>query len=331
MFKRTIFAAAGLAGAATLALSGVAHAGVNYNNVRYTQASATSSVAGYEAYSNHGDLFQFTHLEANLGINSHGLAVLPAVSLSGLGSSESDTTVNVTSQKGAIQGGAGIQLCNSAGYVAQVGLVNVGGGKMDVVAAAALVGDARYNGDKCENGLATGNTLSGAVVLLANVPVTHAVEVGLLYDPKHAYSYGGRHHSAGTATAYAVDDMADSYSNQITIPGVRSGLNFNNASAGVVADNATSTSLNEAVPDPDHASTANRLFTAAHVKVNGNSEVNGTHEVQGAFQNSTAWLVSPVAATSDGTKDGLLFLNPHVFFDDHFDVDAGSTVITPAA
>lgn len=335
-----------LAAAGALALGGVAHAGVNYSNVRYTNASV-AEVAGYEAVSNQGDLFQFTHLEANTGVNSAGVAKLPAVAASTFpnqGGAEDDTTHVLTNlQRTAILGGGGIELCSTDvansndAVTAEIGLVNIGSGKMDVIAAAGAFNTAFFaNGDKCENGLATKGFISAGVLLLSNVPINHAVNVGLLYTKGgsgYQYTHNGHsHHQAGgTATAYATDDMASTFTSFYTVPGVPAGINFNDASAGVVADNATSTALSEPIPDPSTASTPNRLFTFAHVKVNGNSEVSGTHEIEGAFQTGAAWSVYPVANTSDGTATGLLFLNPHQFFDDHFDVDAGSTVITPAA
>lgn len=323
-----------LVAGAGLAVAGTAHAA--NSPVTYTSAGVNAA-AGWYGFS--PDEVDFTHIETYIGSSGDGsLGSLPAdTGLVGLAAGATVTTNPA--------GGVGEALCdrdgNGEGSAAQVGEVNLGNGTLDVVEALGTFGHTALNssGDVCDNGLlgeATGSTAVVLKVLLTGVKADDTVQAGVLYDIKDAYSYNGHHAGAGDVTFYATDlDSNASNYDIISVPAhLGHGIITDEADAGVVADTASAPEIFEAVPAPNggalESSAPNELVRFAHVKVNANSVVTGGHEVEGSFQSNAAWSTYPVAATTDGTSGGQLYLDPSVFSADNFRVDGGTGIISPA-
>jgi hypothetical protein len=127
-------------------LAAAASASASVGPVQYTPAGA-DSISGYYAHAEN-DSINFTHLASRVGGDGqHSIEQLPVSSVTG--------TVS-------IGGAAGIGLCNQGtGQAAQIGLVYVGGGLMDVVDATGYLA-AGNNSDLCQGGIVNPSGLNSA-------------------------------------------------------------------------------------------------------------------------------------------------------------------------
>jgi hypothetical protein len=312
MFKR-ILPVAAVAAVGAFALGGVAHASVN-PSFSYTAKSA-AAVSGYFAHGS-SSAVNFTHITSYVGndgsANQEQLAVTPAAGLV------------AGDHISGIANAVGIGLCNqSLGTDAQLGEVYIGNGLMDIVDGAGQL-TTPVNGDKCQSGILG----SAGTIVLAGVPVNDTVQLDVLYDYAHAYTYRGRHHAAGTITFSATDLSANAgVTAQGTALPMQHNVIFNEGDAGSVADAGSVIPLSGVPPFTDVKNSPDLLATFAHVALNGN--VTGGAEVQGSIQNSSAWNAFGVAATKTGmapTGGNPVYLGPTTFFDDHFKVYIGQPV-----
>lgn len=161
-------------------------------------------------------------------------------------------------------------------------------------------------------------------ILIAGVPVDDTVAVDVLYDAHSGFHFGNHHFSAGTI-AFEANDLR-SANGWISSPAVPTphGTEFTDADAGVITDTAASVALSGTPPLPD--SNTNLLVREAHVGLTGNDLINGK-AVHGTLQSNADWSATPVAASSDGTPQGPLFLAPGKFVSDHFSVFVGTPVV----
>jgi hypothetical protein len=308
----------------SLAVAGTAFAS---NAPIYTTAGV-NAVSGWYAFS--PNEVDFTHITSYIGNDGTSrIEQFPA-----------DTALAGTPQGTALtagqqpSGAAGLGLCDrGTGQAAQVGVVNIGGGLMDVVAAAGtFTSPALSNSDLCENGLlgANGSTATYETVLLSNVPVNDTVNVQELYDPNNTYNFDGSR-AQGSVTFAATDLMHNTHSNVLNDAGAGfSGMATDEADVGAVANTAPATALSLPVPAPD--SNVNLLVRFAHVKVSANAVGGGHHETRSnsSFQGGAAWSVTPVASSSTGDAAGALYEDPSVFFNDHFSEFVGPGIVIPA-
>lgn len=346
-FKSSLVGAVAVAAALAGAGLGFAHSGAGAaTQITYTGAGANST-AGWSAFS--PDLVRFSHIETYIGdAGDSSLENLPIASDIAFADPGDDITKLAT--EGAIQGGAGIQLCDRNtghdGAAAQLGLVQVKPGWFDLVEGLGFLGNdnaLNSSGNVCDNGLigeAKGSTPEHVVVLLTNVHVNDTVKVGILYDPFHPFWFDTQEFPAGTITFYGTDlsnlNNTNVDSTEASDWFANNRFFTNEADAGVVSDTVQSPALtNLAVPAPNfgvllHKGTS-ELVRFAHVKVNANNAVNGQGEVQGAFQSNKDWTTNPVAATTDGASTGLLYLDPSVFAADNFYVAGGLGLVLQGA
>jgi hypothetical protein len=149
------------AAAATAVLGAVvvgatsAHASVG--PVQYTPADNANSISGYYAHAIN-DGINFSHETSYAGGDGqHTIEQLPA--WDGV-------------QGHAIGGAAGIALCNQqTGQAAQIGLVNVGGGRVDVVDATGYFTNGGNNGDECQGGIVN----PGGLTATSHAPVPESL------------------------------------------------------------------------------------------------------------------------------------------------------------
>lgn len=284
-----------LTAAAALALGGVASASVG--PVQDTPAGA-NSISGYYAHAEN-DTVNFTHLATREGGDgNHTIEQLPA--WGGAGSE--------------VGGAAGIALCNQAtGNAAQLGLVYVGNGLVDVVYATGTF-SAGNNGDLCQGGLVNP---TGAKVLASNIPDNNSVDLDVLYDAANPHpSFRGHSFAKGTIIFAATNLGAPGVS---YLAGVLSpGRAFNEADAGVVADTATDTALTGTFPAAynGHNSDANELEGFSHTLADGNSVLPGGTETHGTFYSNPAWGAFPVDAVANNhTYEGVTTFTDDGFLD----------------
>jgi hypothetical protein len=170
MFRTRIAAlVVGVAAVATLGIgSGVAANASVLNTPEYTTAGV-NSIAGWYGTANNG--VAPTHLSAYLGSSGNSsLSNLP------------QATFNTDGSIATVPGGLGMALCDATtGEAVQVGDVNIGGGKMDVVAASGQFGTAVNNNDRCQNGVVnpTATNGTGTVGTVTNtINVTYPANTG---------------------------------------------------------------------------------------------------------------------------------------------------------
>jgi len=224
----------------------------------------------------------------------------------------------------------GLGLCNQGfgpfnGYANQIGEVYIGGGLVDIVFGGGIFAPAVNNGDPCQNGVVPPVFNGGARVLMANVPVNDTVQLDILYDYAHGYSFRGHSHPAGFITYSATDLSATpgtTVQDGFLAP---AGLKFNEADAGAVADTATVNPLACNVPAADVKFSPDLLTTVAHLSLNGN--VTGGHEIFGpAWGNSVGWNSFYVAATRNGgpcVQGNPAYLVPGTVKSDHIRIYVG--------
>lgn len=301
-FSRRLAAAVAaplLAAGLALAASGPASASVG--PVQYTPAG-TASISGYYAHAL-SNAVNFTHETAYAGSDGHHtIEQLPVSTIS----------------PGGVKGAAGIALCNQqTGAAAQLGLVYMGGGKMDVVAATGVIpvpAGGPYNGDNCQDGLLTVTP----TVIKAGIPDNDTVVLDIRYDFRLSHT-----------VFFAADDLGNpgvTYSGTLTVP---SHTVFNEADAGAISDTQHETALSGTPPYPNPGcnGTLNcdpRLLEGfSHVTLSGN--VVGGHEQHsnGSLYASGAWDSFPVASSASGQ----VFLGPTVVAEDHFLELVGQPVI----
>jgi hypothetical protein len=296
--------------------SGIANASVG--PVQYTPAGA-DSISGYYAHAVN-DTIDFSNLTTYMGTDGQDtLAQLPVSTVTG--------TVS-------IGGAAGIGLCNQdSGNAAQLGAVNVGGGKTDIVDATGFF-TAGNNNDLCQGGIVNPDGVNGTVagkkatfgVLAGPFSDTDTVVLNVLYDPHAAYTFKGKHHAAGTIT-FAVTDLSApgvSYQASVSAPGKV----FDEADAGAIADTQTLVPLSGTPPylNPGVNGNLNAdpqlLEGFSHTQFSGNTEVPGGPEYHGSFYSSPVVTAFPVASSANSKT----YLGPTVFSEDHFLELVGSPV-----
>jgi hypothetical protein len=306
MSKFRIFTAAlavPLAAGAVALAAGTAHASVG--PVQYTPAGA-GSISGYYAHAL-ADAVNFTHIASYVGSDgSHTIEQLP---------------VSTDTGAIAIKGAAGLGLCNQQnGDAAQIGLVNAGGGKMDVVAATGQIAVAN-NSDFCQGGIVnpagSGAGLNSYFVLATGIPDNDTVVLNILYDYRD--SYNG--YTAGEVR-FTADDLGhsgvtyekDSAAFEASRP------RLNEADAGAISDTQKEVPLSGTPPYPNPG--CNGTFNCdpsllegfSHVGLSGNQV--GGHEAHsgGELYASSAWNAFPVASSANGKT----YLGPTVIVNDHF-------------
>lgn len=311
MNKKIGLAVVPLAAAAALALGGVAQASVG--PVQFTPAGA-NSISGYYAHAEN-DTVNFTHLATREGGDgSHTIEQLPVTTATG-------HTI------GTVGGAAGIALCNqTTGNAAQLGLVYVSGGLVDVVYATGTFPAAPVNNnDKCQGGLVNP---SGAKYLAGPFPDNNSVDLDILYDAANPHpAFRGHSFAKGTIIFSATNLGAPGVS---YLAGVLSpGKAFNEADAGVVADTQTLVPLGGVPPYPynGHNSDPSELEGFSHTLADGNSVLPGGTETHGTFYSNPAWGAFPVASNANGKT----YLGPTQFVDDGFLELVGSPVSSPPA
>jgi len=318
--RRLAAGAAGVAlvAGAGLAVGGPAHASIS-PTVEWTAKTTTTAVAGIFAHAPNSAV-NFTHVTAYVG-NDGGSSqeqLAPATTFP-TGNRFEGTVTGVVN-------GVGLGLCNQGfgpfnGYGSQIGQVYVGGGLVDIVWAGGFFGTALNNGDPCQNGVVS----TTARILMANVPVNDTVQLDVLYDYAHGYTFRGHSHPAGFITFSGTDLSATpgtTVQDGFLAP---AGLKFNEADAGAVADTTNVTPLACNVPAPDVKFASDLLATIAHLSLNGN--VTGGHEIFGpAWGNSVGWNSFYVAATKNGgpcTQGNPAYLVPGTVKSDHIRIYVG--------
>jgi hypothetical protein len=319
MTKKKWLAAGGAAVlAGGLSLSATANAAVT-PAVTYSNAG-TNAVAGWFAHSLNQEAF--TH--GNSYIGSSGNSSLSSLPVS--------TPTDIT-------GGAGLGFCDEAsGQAAQVGVINIGGGKEDVVAATGTFGTVLQNGDPCENGVVnpTGKTDTAGnfsfSILLAGVSVNDTVDVDL--QSNALVSFNG---NPADSVAFEATDLAHPTETGSFVSPAFTGAVATEMDAGVIADTAMAPAITGTpVPASDAGTLArsapNELVRFAHVKVSVNNNAPGGHESHGNRNAplqaaNTAWDTSPVVATQDGTPTGALFLDVSNFGADNFYIAGGVGIV----
>lgn len=305
--RKSLLAAAGAAGVAgVLALGGVAHAGVGPVQ---TSPKGPDSISGYYAHALN-DGVNFTHITSYVGSNGHHtIEQLPVSTLSPV----------------SINGAAGISLCNQqTGAAAQTGLVNAGGGLVDVVWSTGQFSTPNPNNDdQCQGGIVNSTGLNSggerSGVLKTGIPDNDTVSLDILYDYAHAFTFRGHRFSAGTIVFSATDLGHPGVSYTASVLEFHHGLVFNEGDSAVADDTQQSSALPGTYPYPD--GNANLLERFAHVALDGN-RVNGGSEVFGSLQDSAAWTAFPVVATASGRD----YLAPSQFLEDHFSEFVGAPV-----
>jgi hypothetical protein len=187
MFRTRIAAlVVGVAAVATLGIgSGVAANASVLNTPEYTTAGV-NSIAGWYGTANNG--VAPTHLSAYLGSSGNS-------SLSNLPQAVVDSTGKITS----VPGGLGMALCDATtGEAVQVGDVNIGGGKMDVVAASGDFGTAINNNDRCQNGVVNPTASTGSHTVSETVAFSYAPNSNILTVTS------GRTPAVGTAVTITI-------------------------------------------------------------------------------------------------------------------------------
>jgi hypothetical protein len=281
-----------------LALSGVANAGVG--PVQYTPTGGGAhSISGYYAHAEN-DTVNFTHLATREGGDGqHSIEQLP---------------VSVTSGNTILQvnGAVGIGLCNQVtGNAAQLGLVYIGGGQVDVVYSTGTL-TSGFNGDKCQGGLVNPG---GGKYLAGPFPDNNSVDLDILYDAANPHpTFHGHAFAKGTIIFAATNLGAPgvSYTAGVLSPG----RTFNEADAGAVADTQTVVPLSGTPPYPyaGHNTDPNELEGFSHTLADGNSVLPGGTETHGTFYSNPAWAAFPVASSANGKT----YLGPTQFMDDGF-------------
>ena len=291
MFGKTFAAGAGLAAAAMLALGGSAAFAATPHavsqHIYYTNASV-DAVAGYFATSDDGAYM--THIQGYLGSNG---------------------TDSLQQLKPGYTDGQTLSLCDTfTGDALNVGQVLNNNGTKSVGWHVGSYGsDATNNsqGDPCEDGELNGGL--GIFPQLQNVPLTDTIVAQILqYDVK-----------GGLCKKGYVDFQAEDITSD---PGIwyssgcqkapKSGQ-YNEASAFFTKD-----STNVSAPADNY------LGTFAHLSL---VDSNG---VDGSLQATSNWTAYGVDATANGQPSDPNLLQvqangvPDSFFEDHFDVYAGS-------
>lgn len=139
-----------VASAAVLGISWGATANASVGPAEFS-STGSQSISGYFAHALNNSV-SFTHITSYAGSDgSHTIEQLPV-------------TTSVTPGSANILGAAGIGLCNqSTGAAAQVGLVYVGGGLVDVVYGTGnFKAPVVNNSDLCQNGIVNPTGLNGS-------------------------------------------------------------------------------------------------------------------------------------------------------------------------
>jgi hypothetical protein len=284
-----------------------AHASVG-GHVTGLSSNTGQTIAGWYATANDATVFP-THLSATLGSDGQ------------------PTLSNLTPWDGSskINAAEGIGIGNSnTGVFAEVGLVNVGHGLMDVVADEGLLSAA--NGDTQTSFGWVGLVNSRPQILLADQPITESVDVDLVLS--HTFSFGPV--SGLTASARIAH-----YGNWH-----RAFLNFgegpqlmDEVQSGIVNGNQPSVALSVTPSQIPLANTSrtgvpNELGRLAHVDVSAN--VRGGHEFRGAsatggapISTSTAFTGYPVYTYTAVTAGEQIDLAPTSWASDNFAVEGG--------
>jgi hypothetical protein len=294
-----------LALGAGLAASGTANAGVG--PIQSTPTGA-NSISGYYAHAINNSV-DFTHLATTEGGDGqHSIEQLP---------------VSVTSGNTVLQvnGAAGIGICNqSTGNAAQVGLVYIGGGQVDVVYATGTftAPNPPNNNDKCQGGIVNPG---GGKYLAGPFPDNNSVDLDILYDAANPHpAFHGHVFAKGTIIFAATNLGAPgvSYTAGVLSPG----RTFDEADAGVVADTNNDTALAGTAPFPyaGHNTNPSELEGFSHTLADGNSVLPGGTETHGTFYSNPAWSAFPV----DAVKNGKVYLGPTAFVNDGFLVLVGA-------
>ena len=294
-----------------------ANAGVS-SHVEWTQKGA-GAVAGVFAHAPNSGV-DFTDLTTYIG-NDGGSdqEQLQAATSFGIGGNVAGGTVT-----GVVNGLGGALCDQDSTFAAQLGQVYVGGDLVDIVWATGYMGSPLNNGDPCQNGLAS----SSATILMANVPVNSTVQVQVLYDATHAYTFRGRHHSAGTIT-FSGTDLSDTPGTTVQdFTRAPRGTEFTEADMGAVADTTLVSPLAGTVPFPDVKGSPVLLGTFAHLQLNGNF-ADGSGEAHGSGWNNPNLTTFDVAATKNGgppSAGNPVYLGPGVVKSDHDRIYVGQPV-----
>jgi hypothetical protein len=155
-------------------------------------------------------------------------------------------------------------------------------------------------------------------VLKTGIPDNDTVSLDILYDAKHAYSFKGHSHAAGTVTFAATDlgSSGVSYQGSVTAP---HSAEFTEADTGVIDDTQHVVPLSGTPPLPNPGvngnlnADPNLLEGFSHVTLAGNP-ANGAAVVEGSLQANSAWTAFPVASSANGRD----YLVPTEFREDHF-------------
>lgn len=307
---KKLLAAASVAAMAALGLAGTAHASVGGHSVGIPLTAGSQSIAGWYATSNNAAVFP-THVSATLGSDGQN-------TLSNL--------TPWTGETGQITAAEGIGLVNSnTGTAAEIGIVNIGNGLMDVVADSGTLSTSGPTATHTSFGW-VGLVNGTPQILLSHLPVNDSVDVDLLLPT--GYSNGPV--TAVTASAREAH-FGNWHRTDLTLSDTP--VVLDEVQAGVINGSQPSAALTASpsqvpLPNTSRFYMPGELGRIAHVDVSANvlngREFFGARSTGGRpLASSTAFTGFPVYTFTAVTAGEQLDLAPTGWAQDNFAVMGG--------